>query len=158
MARSTQDRPDRKAELPREIVCLIEAPTERSPPRQGNRDERVGAVEHLVAGLAHQATQWRRERPPALVLECVDDVSKRSVVASGAPGHPDERRVPAASRAERIEGVEPWQRVTAARAAGRGQPCDRAPAAFARRAVEGPIERFAAGHTLRRQQHADHGI
>jgi hypothetical protein len=108
VARASQDGPDWKAEVPREIVCLVEAPTERAAPGQGNRDQRVGAVEHLVAGLAHQASQRAGERTSAFVFEGVDDLPKRSVVLPGAPRNPDDRRVPAASRAEQIERGEPW--------------------------------------------------
>jgi hypothetical protein len=156
--RSPQDGPDREAEVPREIVCLVEASTGRPPPRQGNWDHRVRSVEHLAAGLAHQASQRVGKRPTAFVLEGVDDVPKRSIVPPGAPCDPDERCAAAASRAKRMAGVERWHRVTAAGAAGRGQPRDLAPAPLTGRAVERPVERLAAGRAVRRQEHADHGI
>jgi hypothetical protein len=74
-----------------EIVCLIESASKGAPRVKRHRDDGVGPGEHLRGSGRHESRERRRERSTAAVLEDVDDVAQRAVVAPGASSQRESR-------------------------------------------------------------------
>jgi hypothetical protein len=81
-----------------EIAGLIESAPQPPPRMQRDRHDAIAVLEHRSPGLAHQARQRNGERPPSFVLEHVNDVAERPVVASGGQADADVRAGPGCER------------------------------------------------------------
>ena len=79
----------------RENGGLVEAAAALSPRMKRYGDDEVGIREELATGREHQAGQWAGERPPALVLERMDDRPERPVVEPSCSSTRDGRGWPA---------------------------------------------------------------
>jgi hypothetical protein len=110
---------DRKPQLPRQIVGLIEPSADPPHHVQRHGNDAVGALQQIGASVAQEATQRPCETSPSLVLECLQDVAKRAFVFAGGPGRNWRRPMPAAGRAlrERRADDAPRRQRVAARAA-----------------------------------------
>ncbi len=153
-----QRRPHRPAEMPREIVRLVETTLQHPPRMQRNRDDRVGLVEPVRVGADDERRERRGQCAALIVFECVNDRAERPVVPAGAAGHDEPRRVPAASRAERAGRSPGRQHVTTALAPGRGERRHGSPAGRADRALEWALELTGARRARRRQEQPDGGV
>ena len=91
MSRASKDPPDREAQVYGQIVCLIESASKRAPGVKRHRDDGVGSREHFGGRGHHESCERRRERSAAAVLEDVDDVAQRAVVAPGASSQRESR-------------------------------------------------------------------
>jgi hypothetical protein len=86
-AAPSECRPHRRAEVPRQIVGLIEAPLPGAPRMQGYGNDGVGLGQPFDACLCHQPRERPRQQPPLFVLERLDDSAQRAVVSTGASRH-----------------------------------------------------------------------
>jgi hypothetical protein len=64
-----QGAPDGQAELPRQIVGLVEPATDRSHRVQRNRHHGVRGIQQISAAFAHQLTKRLGEETVATLLE-----------------------------------------------------------------------------------------
>lgn len=87
----------------RQVVRLIEAALPGAPGMQRNGHDGISAMECVRAGVGHQRGQFAGKRATFLVLERVDDLAQRAVVAATASREGEEGWVPAATWAAGIE-------------------------------------------------------
>jgi hypothetical protein len=78
--------PDREPKIAGQIVGLIEPAAHRPQRVERHWNNCVGALQHLSARLDHQASQRLGQGPPMFVLERVDDLAQRAVMAPRTPG------------------------------------------------------------------------
>lgn len=116
-SRASECRDDGQSDVSRQVLGLVEAAL--SPPGRvkwhWNRD--VAGGEDLHAARAHHLRERTCQRAPAVVLEGMDDGTKRAVVGTNRPGAMDSMRKPSTAGANEIlrRGVTPGgQRVSAA--------------------------------------------
>lgn len=152
---------DRQPELARQRVGLIEATLEAAPAMQRHRHDAVRIAEQTFTSRSHQRTKLSREYPPTVVLERLENVTKRAVVIAGGAGRVDERRSSAAARAPfqgRADDA-PRDEWVAARTAERGgAEADAAPTIGADGAVEWSLEYHATGRTAWRERDGEQRI
>jgi hypothetical protein len=120
---------NRWPEMQGEIVRLIEAAAVLPPRMKRDRHHAIGIAEQLDATFTHQRTEARRNRSPAIVLQCVNDVlhpplifAHRTRPADGMRGVEadlERRQAPNAGPAHLAH--RPVQRMTQALAAGRAR-------------------------------------
>jgi len=160
-ADASKSRTHRDAQPQREIGGLVE-PALPSPRRvERYRDGDVDPVEKIPASIAHQCGQRPGERSPTVVLQRVDDGSKRPFVrayrarsidvpasapASCAPGQGH------ADRSPRRQGI------AAPIAKWRGQRENRPPAGRTHRTACRVIEGRVAGRACGREQNGQQGV
>lgn len=82
-ADATQGAEHGEAEMTREVVGLVEAALKSSERMERHRHDRIGVGKDVSAGFTEKARERSCERATPLVLECVDDVTQRTVVATG---------------------------------------------------------------------------
>lgn len=161
MPRASKDPPDWKAQVDGEIVGLIESASKHAPGVKRHRDHGVGPGKDAGASADHEPRDRCSERTTAAVLEGVNDVAQRAVVASGASRHDESWRMFAAAGAdEDIRSLEQpgvvrrprAQRIAANDAQRRGDVADCAPARLADRAGERPLKDVVAARACRRQK------
>ncbi|MEO7191218.1 MAG: hypothetical protein ABI051_09195 [Vicinamibacterales bacterium] len=58
--------------MPRQVVGLIESPTNQTQRMERHRHDRISVVENFGARVSHQACERRRDHPPAVIFEGVD--------------------------------------------------------------------------------------
>jgi hypothetical protein len=125
-------------------------------------DRHIGAVENLGTSGRHEPGDGPRERTATAVLEGVNDLPERSVVAAGASRHGEVRRVFAATitdrgwpfDCERLSCTQGGQGIAADRAQWRRNANDGAPARVTDRARKRPLEHTFATGACRRKQRA----
>jgi hypothetical protein len=100
MPRAPQRPPDRHAQFTSQIVSLVESAPQPPPGMQGNRHDRVRAIQHVRAGISQPTTQWPRQRAPAAVLERMQQLAKHALVTPGTAGDFKRRRPGATAIAE----------------------------------------------------------
>jgi hypothetical protein len=131
-----QDAPDRRTQLARQIVGLIESALERADRMQRHGNDGVGVssssapVSRIIRPSGSASTR------ALAVLECVDDVFQRTVIASGAACHVKLRRVVPAAGALAVRLGPSIELVTATRAPWCTDPRDQTPAGTAHGARE----------------------
>lgn len=108
--------PHRQPELAGQIVGLIESAAQGTTRMEWHGHHRIGAAEHIAAGLPHQPGERRRQRPPLLVPEDVKDLAQGAFVTPGASRQVEVRRPAPAARAERTGRPPRRQGVSAANA------------------------------------------
>lgn len=81
---ATEPAPDRESQLTREIVGLVEAATQTTPWMERNGHDGVRAGEDVCARVAQPGAERDGEGPPALILERLQDLAERAVVAAEA--------------------------------------------------------------------------
>jgi hypothetical protein len=150
--------PDRKSHLPRQVVGLVEAALQRPQRMKRDRNHRVRAREKVGAGGPQQRAERTREDAAAVVLERVDDLPERSVIAAGASRERDASSRSAAARAERSRRSPAAKRIAALNAARRRQPRHRTPTFLADRAGERMRQGLIARDASWREQHARHDV
>jgi hypothetical protein len=101
VAAPPQHPPDRQAEVPGQIVSLVEPPPEGAPGVERHGHDRVDAGQGVPAGLAHQRRKRVRQGAASAVLEGVDDFPERTVVSAGASRERELRALPATADAKR---------------------------------------------------------
>lgn len=94
-----QDAPDRKPDLAREVVSLVETALKRAHRMQRDGNHRIRARQEIGARVAQQRAQRTCQYAASVVLECMDDPPQRAVVAAGAASERHSRRRSAAARA-----------------------------------------------------------
>jgi hypothetical protein len=75
MARAPERPPDRQAQLPRQIVRLVEPAPETPPRMQRHRHDRVRAGQQFGARQPQPGAQRPRQRATTAVLEDVEQVA-----------------------------------------------------------------------------------
>ena len=87
---------DWQAKMPGEIVGLIES-TPHPPPRvEWYRDDHIGVREDSGTGRPHHGRKRDGEAAAAFVLERVNDLAQRTLVAAGGSGGVNKARHAAA--------------------------------------------------------------
>ena len=160
-SRPAQGVNDRPREMPGEIRRLIEPTLAAARRVEWYRDNVVGARPHIGAALRHQRRQFRRERPPAVVFEGMDDRTQRAVVSAYRACERDDAPLAATPWAQRLSAIERppgCERVAAAGAQRRRQRQDCLPAAAANRPLRRLVERLVARRARRGEQDAEDGV
>ena len=130
MSDSPQQRMDRRAEMDREFMGLIESTAILAPAMQRNRDYAIGVAQDCRARLTHQRAEAWRDRVASIVLQRVNDVFHPAVVG--------------------IDGGLPGDRVRLRETlAQRCRDADARPADFADRAIQWTLQRRPARCTWR---------
>jgi len=101
MTAAAQHSPHRRAEAPGQVVGLVKAALQGAQGMQGHGHDGIGATEHVGAGRAHQRGQRRGQRASFSILEGVDDLPQRAVVAPGAARQRELRFAAAATSTQR---------------------------------------------------------
>ena len=81
----SQDIRNRDVEAPRQYFSLVEATTPSAQRVQGDGNDGIGAVKQVMSRDAHQSGERTGQRPPSLVLECVNELAQRAAVVAGRP-------------------------------------------------------------------------
>jgi hypothetical protein len=90
---------DRQADMACEIPRLIEpafTPTRRV---QRDGDRGIGPAQHVRSSSLHRRPELRRQRPPAVVLERMNDRAQRAIVRPDRARLDDPPVLPPAARA-----------------------------------------------------------
>ena len=91
-------------EMLRELRRLIEAAAEFASGKQRDRDHAVGVLEGAAVALAKQRSERPRQRPPPFVLERVNDLAQRAVIAPVGQTGIDEAAPAHGTVQRRLEG------------------------------------------------------
>ncbi len=81
----SQDIRNRDVEVSRQHLSLIEAATPPAQRVQGDGNDGIGMVKQVTSRDAHQCGERTGQRPPSLVLECVNELAQRAAVVAGRP-------------------------------------------------------------------------
>ena len=84
----SQDIRNRNVEVSRQHLSLIEAATPPAQRVQGDGNDGIGMVKQVTSRDAHQCGERTGQRPPSLVLECVNELAQRAAVVAGRPAKP----------------------------------------------------------------------
>lgn len=153
-ARAPERAPDRRAEPGGEVVCLIEPTPQKAEGMERDGNDRVSGGNERGARLAHECRERVRQRAAPFVLERVNHVAKRTVVAGGASRQIESWRVFAAAAAATF-GVAHRELVAAAIANQSRNASYAAPARGAHRPLEWLLQIGAARHAGRREKNAN---
>ena len=93
---------DRQADVAREVGRLIEPAL--APPRRVQRDwdRGIGSAQHVRSSRLHQHPELRRQRPPAVVLERVNDRPQRAIVRTNRARDDNPAVLPTAAGAPNV--------------------------------------------------------
>ncbi len=160
-ADASQSRVDRNVQPPGQIVGLVEPalPSSRRVERHG--DGGVDPVEKIPASIAHQCGQRPGKRSVPVVLQRVDDGSKRPLVRADRAGSVDvPARAPASGApGQRHADCSPRrQGIAATIAEWRGQRQNRSPAGRAHGPAGRVIKGRATGRARGREQNGQQGV
>ena len=153
-----QHPPHRSAQLPREIVRLIESAPERAPRMQRYGYDGVRIRQQRRAGPAHRLRKWASKNPPPPVFERVEDLAKRAFIAARAARYRESRCGAAAARALLRHAAPRGQGVAASHAHRRGDVTHGQPAGGADRTAQRALEQDAAPRAHRGQQCANNQV
>ncbi len=73
---SSEDVENRRAQVTRKVLGLVESSLPLFPPVQWDRDDEIGSAEQVSSGVSHQVRQRPAQRTPTVVFEGVDDRSQ----------------------------------------------------------------------------------
>src|SRR5438067_326567 len=104
------------------------------------RHDGIGIREQISPSRRHHFREPRRERPPSLVLERVNDLSKGAVVLACASRPREVRRIALTTCAPRADGTSRCEWLTTDVAEGLHEPGDRSPTRITYRSVQRPCE------------------
>src|SRR5436190_8967749 len=122
---------------------------------QWHGDGHIGAAEHVHTARFHQRAEWFRQRPAAVVLECVNDRPERAIVGADSPRSIDcagETTTSWTHCAGETDDTPCWEWIAAQIAERRGQRLDGTPATEADRPAGWTFERLSARGAAWRQQ------
>ncbi len=155
---AAQEPPHRQAEAPGQVVRLVETPRQRPPRMERDGHHHVGCGQQVGAGAAQQYAQGIGQHALPSVLEGVNDLAERTVVAASRTHHAERRLVGLASRTGLVARPGTRQRIAAARARGSGNRENAAPAGRTNGVAKWLVECARARHALRREEASDERV
>ncbi len=144
---SAKQRCDRQSESPRQIVSLVEAPGSFAGRMQWDWNDEISAGQNPGSGHTHHVCEPRGDRPPAVVLQGMNDLAQTPFICADRSRGIDHMRCFSAETAPlavREAGEQGRQRIAALVANRRCDPVNARPAQVTDSSVKWMGERCAA--------------